>query len=109
MKQRGFVLKELSFEEKMSQARELEKIAAQLGMKIYYCSMEGFERSRCIDGELLTKLHPAGLPCSINRAKGQRKLCGCTESLDIGWYTLACAHGCLYCYAEPQWQQAAAK
>jgi hypothetical protein len=91
----------LSKEERHLQAKELEERAKKLGMTISYCSMEGFSRSHCIDGKLLNKLHPDGFSCSEKRAKGQRKLCGCTESIDIGWYSLKCNNGCLYCYAEP--------
>ncbi len=91
----------LSKEERQVQAEELEKHAAKLGIKVSYCSMEGFSRSNCIDGELFNRLHSEGLLCSEKRAKGQRKLCGCSESLDIGWYSLKCDNGCLYCYAEP--------
>jgi hypothetical protein len=83
------------------QARELEQIASSHGMKVYFCSMEGFPVSRCIDGEFLSEIHPDGLGCSREKAKGQRPLCGCTQSLDIGWYSLRCRHGCLYCYACP--------
>jgi hypothetical protein len=101
MQQKGFVLRPLSSEEQKIQAYELEKIAGHFGMKLFYCSMEGYPRSRCIDGELLNNLHPEKLSCSTRKAKGQRTLCGCTESIDIGWYTLKCGHGCLYCYAEP--------
>jgi len=102
MQQKGFVLKPVSPEEQKFQAHELEKIAGHFEMKLYYCSMEGFERSSCIDGKLLSKLHPGGLLCSVKKARGQRTLCRCTESIDIGWYSLKCTHGCLYCYAEPQ-------
>jgi len=102
IKQKGFVLQTSSHEEQLLQARQMEEILNSLGMKLCYCSMEGFERSRCIDGNLLSKLHPDGLLCSVKKARGQRTLCGCTESIDIGWYTLKCGHGCLYCYAEPQ-------
>ena len=102
MQKKGFALRTYAPEEQAAQAREMEKVAGSLGVKMFYCSMEGFERSRCIDGALLSKLHPAGLPCSTKRAKGQRPTCGCTESIDIGWYSLKCAHGCLYCYAEPR-------
>jgi hypothetical protein len=83
------------------QANELEKVAGAHGMKVYFCAMEGFPVSHCIDGGLLSQIHPDGLSCSRDKARGQRQLCGCTESLDIGWYSLRCKHGCLYCYAIP--------
>lgn len=83
------------------QADQLLKVAASQGMSLYFCSMEGFPVSRCIDGVLLSQIHPDHPPCSREKARGQRKLCGCTESLDIGWYSLRCRHGCLYCYATP--------
>jgi len=91
----------LSKEKRWVQAKDLETHAARLGMELSYCSMEGFSRSHCIDGELFNRLHPEDFSCSEKRAKGQRKLCGCTESIDIGWYSLKCNNGCLYCYAEP--------
>jgi hypothetical protein len=78
----------------------LEEIAAANAIALHGCCVPGMPRSRCIDGELLTRLHPRGEPCSTKRAKGQRELCGCTESLDIGWYE-PCRHGCVYCYANP--------
>ena len=98
---KGIKLTILSKEKRQIQAKELEAQAGNLGMDISYCSMEGFSRSHCIDGKLLNRLHPKGFSCSEKRAKGQRKLCGCTKSLDIGWYSLKCDNGCLYCYAEP--------
>jgi len=89
------------YEQRLAQAGELRKIAEKTGMSVAYCSMEGFPRSRCIDGKLLIELHPEKALCSQRKAKGQRKLCGCTESLDIGWYSQKCRNGCIYCYAEP--------
>jgi len=102
LQNKGFVLRTHAPEEQAAQAKELEEVGGNLGMKLFYCSMDGFARSRCIDGALLTRLHPQGLMCSTKKAKGQRAACGCTESIDIGWYSLKCPHGCLYCYAEPR-------
>jgi hypothetical protein len=88
-------------EQKEKQAEFLKEVCGRFGFDLRFCSMEGFPISRCIDGEELSRLHPEGLRCSREKAAGQRKLCGCTKSLDIGWYTDRCRHGCLYCYALP--------
>lgn len=77
----------------------LERCSA-LGLKLAGCCTRHLESSKCIDGELFNKLHPLGLKCSVSKARGQRPLCTCSDSRDIGWYT-PCAHGCLYCYANP--------
>ena len=78
----------------------LTEKAAEYSIRLHGCSVPGMPVSRCIDGELLARLHPENLPCSTTKAKGQRKTCGCTESYDIGWYN-PCPHGCIYCYANP--------
>lgn len=78
----------------------LQRKASQYSIRLRGCCVPGMPVSRCIDGELLTRLHPEKLPCSTKKAKGQRAACGCTESFDIGWYN-PCPHGCLYCYANP--------
>ena len=97
--QRGWHLISQVQYERNAQADHLVEVAQRNGMHIHFCSMEGFPISSCIDGEFLSQLHPAGLICSTEKAKGQRKLCGCTHSVEIGWYSLRCKHGCLYCYA----------
>ena len=80
--------------------QSLSTLAAELGLGLITCSQPGFPVRRCIDGELLISLHPTHAPCRTDRARGQRDLCGCTTSLDIGRY-LPCPNRCLYCYAHP--------
>jgi hypothetical protein len=78
----------------------LTAAASALGLRLQTCSEPGFPIQRCIDGPLLQQLHPTNAPCPTTRAPNQRKLCGCTLSLDIGRY-LPCPNRCLYCYAHP--------
>ena len=63
----------------------------------------GIEHNRCIDPTLIARRSPydAELQSFLQRAKpdsGQRKLCGCILSKDIGAYN-TCPHLCRYCYA----------
>lgn len=83
----------------------------------------GIEHNRCIDGELMERIFGDDkelvyylrtgklpepdlfgeipeMPATSNnlKDKGQRKLCGCMISKDIGMYN-TCRHFCVYCYA----------
>ena len=75
-------------------------IAAKYNIEVKTCVFPSLTKGGCIDGHLLTSLHPKGEPCSLAKDRGQRPGCQCTKSIDIGkWYS--CFHGCLYCYGSP--------
>lgn len=83
-------------------ARGLSEIAKERGMELATCCEEidlsdyGITHSSCIDGKLIERL--LGYQITGRKDKGQRKGCGCMESIDIGSYH-TCPNGCVYCYA----------
>ena len=107
-KRQNFTYVDPSYEEKKKDARYLAGIARDNGLNLFSCSQDflsevpGISPSSCIDGFLLQSLHPARDHVSQRKDKTQRKECRCTESIDIGSYTQACPHCCLYCYANPK-------
>ncbi len=87
-------------------AYRLQECARVHGLSVYACASPELEAAgiapgRCIDGEELSRLHPARTPAAAGKDPGQRAACGCTPSVDIGEYRLSCPDGCLYCYANP--------
>jgi len=102
-------LYEPTLNEQLSIINEMQAIASIYGIKLFSCCndrllrVHGVEKGHCIDGSLLNRLVPHK---KVSRAKAPtRKDCGCTKSIDIGDYRRQpCPFGCLYCYANPQWQ-----
>lgn len=90
-------------------ARGLASLAPAHGMAITSCAEEldlrphGIPPGPCIDLSLLQ--HAFGLELSYKKDPGQRKVCGCARSRDIGTYD-TCLHGCRYCYATSSFERA---
>jgi hypothetical protein len=92
--------------ERLEIVTRLAELVRTLGLTLYACSQNdltvaGATVSRCIDGELLSALHPQHLRAATGKDSGQRPECGCTPSVDIGSYGMRCPNGCRYCYANP--------
>jgi len=103
----GFDYYDPSFEEKRRDAVFMSETAARWGMNLYSCCQKyledipGIRRSSCIDGHVLSRIHPQKENAAVKKDPSQRKDCGCTDSVDIGSYQQACPHSCIYCYANP--------
>ena len=81
---------------------DMSAMALDAGMEIMICASDedfrdvGVAPSRCIDGDLLSRLW--GIKGPWPKDKGQRPDCGCTVAKDIG-VADTCLHHCPYCYA----------
>lgn len=95
-------VRDMTEEEKKRCAETFGRIAADFNLPIRACcarmdlSRYGIQPGSCIDRELLEKA--CGAPLVLRPDRGQRKGCGCYESVDIGMYN-TCPRGCVYCYA----------
>ena len=103
---RGYCWYDPSLEERVEIAQGLLALAEERGITLLGCCQPelmaiGIQPSSCIDGALLSALHPKGYAASTARDRGQRKGCRCTRSTDIGSYRMRCPSGCRYCYAQP--------
>ncbi len=89
-------------------ALALADVAAANSIEIVSCaekldlSAAGVGHGKCIDDGLIRDLF--GLTISDTKDKHQREDCRCVESQDVGQYG-TCAHGCVYCYANPNKRQ----
>lgn len=89
-------------EEMEEAASGLAKIAAKYDLPLYTCAEKmnlekyGIGHAACIDKDKIERL--VGYKLDVKKDSGQRRECGCYESVDIGMYD-TCIHGCRYCYA----------
>lgn len=80
----------------------LAEISRNSGIELRSCAMPsdfsslGVSHGSCIDSELIEKI--TGRAVSRAKDPGQRRDCLCASSIDIGTYN-TCIHGCIYCYA----------
>jgi DNA repair photolyase len=107
----GIRYRDFSADEIAYIADALGRMGKQHGVQVMACSESmdltqyGIGRNKCIDNALVRKLfgHEKDLVAFANSGKilkdtGQRPLCGCIPSLDVGTYD-TCRHFCTYCYA----------
>lgn len=93
---------ELEEEDMRELGKGFAKIAKKYGLPLYTCAEKidlseyGILHGACIDKERIRKL--IGYKLDLKKDSGQRRECGCAESVDIGIYD-TCIHGCKYCYA----------
>lgn len=91
-----------SDEEIFRLAEGISEAATRNGISLFTCSEAadlsrfGIGHAACIDKTLTERI--IGAPIKVKKAAGQRPLCGCVESTDIGAYD-TCPMGCRYCYA----------
>jgi hypothetical protein len=98
----GKGIREVAEEDMRIIARGFSEIARSHGIAVQSCcesadfGAEGLLSGACIDAALVEEL--SGKPVPEKKDAGQRPLCRCAPSVDIGAYD-TCPAGCAYCYA----------
>lgn len=87
-----------NIDEQIELINNLNEIANKNHIVLKNCSQNfnNIAKSSCIDKERIEKI--LGYAIKEKKDKGQRKLCNCIKSVDIGTYN-TCYNGCIYCYA----------
>lgn len=92
-------------EQKNEIAAYIAEVAREHGMSAETCAEGidlnacGIKHGHCVDANLIERISGKALSSrGKSKDKGQRLLCGCIASIDIGAYN-TCLHGCAYCYA----------
>ncbi len=99
---RSLGMKQQTAERQYEILQKFSDVAKRYGFVIDTCaetadfSRLGIRRARCIDLARLKGNGKYGL--DAGKDPGQREVCGCAVSIDIGAYS-TCGAGCLYCYA----------
>ena len=103
-------IREFTVDEMKEFASGLQKMTSAWGVSAATCAEEadlpgyGISKNRCIDPDLIKRLcgndsDPLRyIEKNPGKDPGQRPLCGCMRSTDIGQYN-TCMHLCSYCYA----------
>ncbi len=103
-------IREFTVDEIDEFASGLEGLASRWGITVSTCAEEvdlsgyGISRNRCIDPDLIMRISGDDpdllryIDKNPGKDPGQRPLCGCIRSTDIGQYN-TCMHLCSYCYA----------
>jgi hypothetical protein len=107
----GIDVRNFSVEDKDCVGKHIVKLANRYGIQVAACA-ETMDLSRykispnkCIDDALMRRLFGQDNELISfldiidgQKHNGQRKLCGCIPSFDVGNYN-TCKNGCVYCYA----------